>query len=57
MRRKRTEGHGDGKQGKEGEKFSLQKQNDEFFYKPLHEYDKKQIATMEASALLRAFRQ
>ena len=52
--RKRTDSNGDGKQGKGS---SLQKQSDEFFYKPLHEYDRIQIATMEASDLLRAFRQ
>ena len=53
-KRKRTESHAD---GREGEKSSRQKQNEEFFYKPLHEYDKVQIATVEASDLFRAFRQ
>ena len=53
-KRKRTESRAG---GKESEKSSQQKQNDEFFYKPLHEYDKIQIATVEASDLLRAFRQ
>ena len=52
-KRKRTESHAD---GKEGGKSSQQKQNNEFFYKALHEYDRIQIATVEASDLLRAVR-
>ena len=53
-KRKRTESRAG---GKESEKSSQQKQNDEFFYKLLHESHKIQIATVEASDLLRAFRQ
>ena len=43
--------------GKEGEKSAQDKQKDEFFYKPLREYDEIQVATVEASDLLRSFRQ
>ena len=53
-KRKRTESHAS---RKEGEKSSQQKQNDEYFYQPLHEYNRIDVATIEASDLLRAFRQ
>ena len=53
-KRKRTESRA-GK--KEGQKSAQQKQNDEFFYQPLREYSTINVGTIEASDLLRAFRQ